>query len=162
MSWNAPSILSILMLCYAALLVAAAVQDLRTLRISNLISIALLAICGVALAMNHGAWWEHALSFAITLGMGVALYSFGWFGGGDAKLMAAAALAFDLSGLLRFIPLVLIIGGLVAILFMARRLVSSAPLPPKEKRVVPYALPIALGAIAMPLLFPAATLFAAS
>src|SRR5688572_25405579 len=116
----------------------AAVQDAWTMRISNLFSVAVVAICAAALIVAQPAdWWQHLLSFAIVLAAGLLLFSVGWMGGGDAKLMAAAALAFNLMGLLRYLPLVLLTGGVIALIsvFWGR---ARARRSGEARRGVPY------------------------
>jgi prepilin peptidase CpaA len=154
---------TLLLLLYCALLVAGAVQDVISLRISNLICVAVLAVAAAALVVDPGpGWWEHPLSFAIMLGLGIALFALGWFGGGDAKLMAAAAMAFDLGGLVRFVLGVLILGGLVAILSLVfGRLFRRNRGLLKERRSIPYGVAIAAGALVSVWLFPHFTVFGA-
>ena len=151
----------ILLILFCALLVAGAVQDLISLRISNRISVAVLVVAVAALVLNPGAsWWEHPLSFAVTLCFGIVLFILRWLGGGDAKLMAAAAMAFDIGGLIRFIPTVLILGGVLALLFLVVRMVFGNRGPARDRHSLPYGVAIAAGAIAAVLLFPDLTVFA--
>ena len=151
---------TILLVLYSALLLGGAAQDVASLRISNLISVALLAVGAAALVLSPGpAWWEHLLAFAITLTVGMGLFSLKWLGGGDAKLMAAAALAFDLGGLLRFVPSVLILGGLVALLTIVARLLFGGRKPLAERKGIPYGVAIAAGALAVVWLFPIFSVF---
>jgi prepilin peptidase CpaA len=130
------------------------------MRISNLFSIAIVAVCAAVLAFGQPAdWWQHLVSFAIVLAAGMLLFSIGWMGGGDAKLMAAAGLAFNLTGLLRFLPLVLLTGGLIALIaiFWGRARARRAG---EARGGVPYGVAIAIGAIAGLFLFRAYTAFA--
>jgi len=151
---------TILLVLYSVLLLAGAAQDVRSLRISNPISVAVLAVAVIALTLAPGpAWWEHPVSFAATLAVGMFLYSLKWLGGGDAKLMAAAAMAFELGGLLRFVPSVLILGGLVALLTILGRLVFGGRKPLSERKGIPYGVAIAAGALAVVWLFPANSVF---
>ena len=145
---------------FAMLLGIAAIQDVFTLRIANLLCVAVLVVAAVALIVHPGQhWWQHLLSFAIMLGVGVSLFSLGWMGGGDAKLMAAAALAFDLAGLIRLSLFVVLAGGLIALLSIALRMM----LPRRRataREGIPYGVAIAVGAIGSVLLFRWATVFA--
>lgn len=154
------SAVNILALLYSVLLTAAAVQDVLSLRIANLFSVAIFLIAAVALVVNAGPdWWQHLLSFAIILGLGILLFSLQWMGGGDAKLMAAAALAFNLLGLIRFLPLVLLAGGVIALLAILLRMV----LPRRRttsRQGIPYGVAIAVGAVASLVLFRGSTVFA--
>lgn len=152
---------SVLALLFAGLLVAAAVQDALTLRISNLLSVAVLVIAAVGLAVNSGLhWWQHLLSFVILLGFGALLFSLGWMGGGDAKLMAAAALAFDLAGMVRFCFFVVLAGGLIALLAIVLRTMLPARRRAAPRKGIPYGIAIAAGALATLLLFRGSSVFA--
>jgi prepilin peptidase CpaA len=156
---NFSSALDLLALLYGLLLAAAAVQDVLTLRISNLLSVAVLAVAGVALVVDPGpVWWQHLLSFGLVFGLGILLFSLGWVGGGDAKLLAGAALAFDLMGLVRFLPTVLIVGGLLALVAILLRTV--APRLARRGSAIPYGVAVAIGAAVAILLFPESSAFA--
>ena len=148
----------LLALLYVLLLGAAAVQDAMTLRISNLLSVAILIVGAVGLALQPEHWWQHLLAFAIMLGLGIALFSFKWMGGGDAKLLAAAALAFDLVGLVRFIVATLMAGGVLAIVAAAIHLVRGKGL--KRGIDIPYGVAVAAGAAACVWLFRDSSVFA--
>lgn len=147
-------------IAYVLLLAGAAVQDVLTLRIPNLWSLMVVAVGAIALALAPGAdWWQHLLSFAIVLAIGVLLFSLGWMGGGDAKLMAAAALAFDLTGLIRFVPLVALVGGVLGLISVLAKLLLPKGTVAIRKAGLPYGVAIALGAIGTKLLFPANAVF---
>jgi prepilin peptidase CpaA len=154
------STVNLLALLYAGLLGAAAVPDVLTLRIANLFRVAILLVAAVALALHPGAnWWQHLLSFGIVLGLGITFFSLGWLGGGDAKMMAGAALAFDLLGLARFVPLVLISGGVLALLAIVLRTVMPGRRV-EARKGIPYGVAVAVGGIAALLLFRESTVFA--
>ena len=63
---------------------------------------------------------------AVMLIAGFALFTAGLFGGGDAKLLAASAVWFGWSGLFRFIILVALMGGLLALAVLGLRRVARA------------------------------------
>ena len=156
---NFTSVAGVLAILYVLLMAGAAVQDVLTMRISNQFSVAILVVCAAALIVAPGAdWWQHLLSFAIVLAFGMLLFSIGWMGGGDAKLMAAAALAFTLNGLLRFLPFVLLAGGVIALLAIFLRK-ARARRSGEARGGVPYGVAIAIGAIAGVYLFPQLTAF---
>ena len=68
---------NLLALLYAGLLGAAAIQDVLTLRIANIFSVAILLVAAVALAMHPGPhWWQNLVSFAIVLGLVTSVVSF--------------------------------------------------------------------------------------
>ncbi len=79
-----------------ALLVAAAVSDLRTRRVTNAIPLLLLGLFAVHAAAGAVSpaisLWKHFAVAAVLLAAGFALYSTGRFGGADAKLIAVAGL----------------------------------------------------------------------
>ena len=73
----------------------AAAMDLLTMKIPNRISaVMVLAFFPLALLVGLGAWdiLNHVAAGLGVLALGVLLFIPGWFGGGDAKLMAAIAL----------------------------------------------------------------------
>lgn len=124
------------------LLLVAAAEDLWRLRISNVVSGAVL-LCGIAAVGFAGptlAMWENAVVFAGVLAGGTFLFSKGKFGGGDVKLLAAVTLWFSLEGALRLLAAVFIAGGLLAIAYLS---VGKAKRPRKG---IPYGVAIASGA----------------
>ena len=134
------------------LLAAAAISDLRSLRISNAISLATLAAAIVLLVFvrETGPWWQHLASFAIMLAIGFGLFSVGWIGGGDAKLAAAAAVLFDLRELAFDVLATTLAGALLTLMLMfLRRLelgVNSSWKGLAKGRSIPYGVAIAIGA----------------
>lgn len=140
---------------YCALLAAAALQDFRSLRISNAISVALLLVSlGHAASSSAAPFWEHLAAFAIALGGGILLFSRGWLGGGDAKLFAAAAAWFGLAQFVWFLSAAMIAGALVTLILLAVRGLlpkgQSAPggwLGLRRGRSIPYGVAIAIGGI---------------
>lgn len=159
---------TVLLGAYSLLLVVAAVQDLRSLRIPNGLSVAVLAV-GVGQALlgpGERPAWEHLASFALVLGGGILLFRLGWFGGGDTKLFAAAAAWFDLPHLMPFVTTVLLGGALVTVLLVGGRLIAASVRSGEGKwlgfqrgRSIPYGVAIAGGAIAMAWLIPPAPIF---
>lgn len=133
-----------------AALVAAAVEDSRRLRISNLTCLAVLATAVTAMLI-HGlepALWQNWAAFAAILAIGTAAFAGGLLGGGDVKLLAAVALWFDLAGAALMIGAAFIAGGVVAALYIlvraARGKKRSGDLKSSQ---IPYGLAIAAGAI---------------
>lgn len=122
------SIATALLLLYSGLLAAAALQDVRTLTISNLLCLATLvaSIALIVLVRHPAAPWEHAASFAIVLGIGFLLFSAGWIGGGDAKLAAATALWLGFDHLMPYLLYASLLGGALTLLLVQFRMV---PLP---------------------------------
>jgi prepilin peptidase CpaA len=114
---------------FPILVAAAAFSDLLTMTIPNRISI-LLAGLFVAFAFvsgmpGHEILWHFALG-ALVLVVGFSFFSFGWIGGGDAKLAAAIALWLGFDSLLEYFLLAAIGGGVLTVALLA---VRSVPLP---------------------------------
>jgi prepilin peptidase CpaA len=134
---------------FACAMVAAAIEDAARLRISNLISILVLAGAIAAMVIVGPAWslWQNLAVFAALLVLGTGAFAAGWMGGGDVKLFAAAGLWFGFFSAISFVTFVLLAGGLVAIGYlMARPFRREAD---KKSRRVPYGIAIAIGALAM-------------
>lgn len=77
------------------LILAGGIHDVLTLRIPNLIVLALFLLFWPAAffsGMGWGAIALHALTFAGVLAAGYAAYRYGALGAGDAKFLAACAL----------------------------------------------------------------------
>lgn len=147
-----------------ALLVAAAIGDVRSYRIPNALPLAIVGALFVALVVTSApaeAYVKAATSGAIGLGIGYAFFMVGLMGGGDGKLFAAAASWFSAGALLSVGLWVSLAGVIVALAALAIRAVrpKSAGGPaavPTLKTPVPYGVAIAAGVIAaaqMPTLF---------
>jgi prepilin peptidase CpaA len=146
---------------FAALVIGAAVRDLATFTIPNWISLALaLAFAPAALLMG-ASLPDIGVSLAVGVGMlvvGAAMFALGWIGGGDAKLLASAALWVGLRGLAPFAIYTALAGGLLALALVALRSDWLRPLaaagPAWARRLAtpgesaPYGVAIAVGALA--------------
>lgn len=144
---------------FAALVVAAAVSDLRTYRIPNKIVLAILLVYPVHVAASPAPVdWPMALAiFAGTLAIGFVLFAVKAFGAGDAKLLAATMLWAGPA----VAPLALIVclfaGGIVAGLMLTRaRIIIAGALSSVGReslseaflsKHMPYGVPIALGGL---------------
>jgi prepilin peptidase CpaA len=107
----------------------AAALDLFTMKIPNRLSaIMVLAFLPLGLLAGLGPWelMDHVGAGLIGLTLGILLFIPGWFGGGDAKLLAAIALWVGLDNLLPYVLYVAVAGGFIASLFS---MVRSVPLP---------------------------------
>jgi prepilin peptidase CpaA len=148
-----------LLLFFPALMAWSAASDLVTMRISNYVSLALIAGFAV-FAAAAGLSWEailwHLACGATVFAFGFLLWMLKKMGGGDVKLIAATALWFGFVDTLDYALAASILGGAltVALLAMRRypapRFVRETPWlfrlhDPKVK--VPYG--IALGAAAL-------------
>lgn len=141
---------------FVVLLVLAALQDLRSLRISNFFAVGVLIVSLIAVGMAEPVlqWWRYLASFALVLVVGVLLFTRGWLGGGDVKLFAASAAAFSLSNLLWFVSAVTIIGGVLTLTliilrtFVSRRFLAIGNFQGLQPGAsIPYGVAITVGAI---------------
>lgn len=150
---------TIRLLLFPALMAFAASSDLFTMTISNRLSLALTGgffLLVLVTGMSLSAVGMHLGAGALVLAVTFAFFSFGWIGGGDAKLAAATALWFGFEHLMDYLLYASLFGGaLTLILIQFRRLPLPAPLSrqPWIQRLheaggdVPYG--IALAAAAM-------------
>jgi prepilin peptidase CpaA len=163
------------LMVFPALVILGGVQDLVSYRISNKISLALVAgflvaaASGLAAGAAPAALGLNLAAGAAGLVAGVAMFALGWIGGGDAKLFAAAALWIGWPAALTYLAVTGLAGGGLALLLLslrsplARPLVLAGPAwfarlgEPDEN--VPYGVAIAVGALAA---FPASVLVQAA
>jgi len=136
----------------------AAVSDLLTMTIPNRLSIAL-ALAFFALAPVAGLGWSdilgHMGACSAVLLCGILLFSMGWLGGGDAKLLAAASLWFGFEHLVEFLAYTAAFGGVLAAAILAYRNTPAGafPLPGWAARLhakgggMPYGIAVAAGAL---------------
>jgi prepilin peptidase CpaA len=141
------------------LVVVAGAHDFFTLRIPNWLN-ALIALAFFPLALMTGmpmdAMLWHCAAAVVILVVGFGLFSGGFIGGGDAKLLAAAGLWFGWPAVAPFLIYTAIAGGVLALAFQmwsmlkieqevreigwAKRLLNF-------KADLPYGIAIAAGAI---------------
>ena len=147
-----------LLLVFPAAMAYAAASDLLTMRIANSVSLGLVAaflIIALIAGMPAQDVLLHLAVGAALLVAGMLLFSLNLVGGGDAKLLAAAALWIGYDQLVPFLFYVTIFGGALALLLLAyRRLPAAAlPLPAWAIRLhtagegMPYGIAIAAGAL---------------
>lgn len=132
-------------LLLVALLLGAAAQDIVQRRISNWLCLMVL-IAAIPVAIATGATlalWQNALIFALLLGVGIPLFSAGWLGGGDVKLLAALGFWANFSSILSLLACILIAGGVLAAVSLAVKGGRAA----RRAKGVPYGVAIAIGAI---------------
>jgi prepilin peptidase CpaA len=139
-------------LVFNAVLLCAAVSDLRRYRIPNLLP-ALLAIGSLLLAPPHGL--DEALSragsVALVGAVAGALWLRGLIGGGDLKLVAACAAWMPLGGLPVFAVALGLASGLQGLATLAVAL-TRGPLANAARTPVAYALSIAVAGLVWSLL----------
>ena len=134
---------------WCATLIAAAISDLRSFRIPNLLSGILILLFVIAQLIDSSSVFPlwNVVHFGVALIVGMFLFSRGWIGGGDAKLYAATALWFATSGAALLLFFTTIAGGLLAILYILARLTGLRKNVPKQDRRIPYGLAIAVGGV---------------
>lgn len=114
---------SALLFLLAALLVWAAVTDLRERIISNRLNAAIALMAPLYWwGMGLSPWPDMAVQLALCLGvlaLFAALFALGAMGGGDVKMLAALALWLPLGALLSLLVLMALLGGVVTIATMA-------------------------------------------
>lgn len=159
-----------LLLAFPALVAFGAAYDLLTMTIPNRVSIALVALFLVVAVISGLSAQDilfHIAAGAIVLFASIILFAVGGFGGGDAKLLAAAALWIGLDQLVPFLIYVTFFGGTLASIILLYRknpfLPSNAPdwavKLHKEGSGIPYGIAIASSAL---LVFPQTALFVVS
>jgi len=146
---------------FAALVIAAAVRDLATFTIPNWISLALTLAFAPAALVAGVSLADIGVGFGVgaaMLALGAGMFALGWVGGGDAKLMASAALWVGLKGLAPFAIYTALAGGALALGLVALRSAWLRPIanagPAWTQRLAtpgesaPYGVAIAAGALA--------------
>lgn len=137
----------------------AAAMDMLTMTIPNRISLLLVGAFFVAAyfaALPMQQVLEHIGTGAFVLVICFALFAFGVFGGGDAKLLAASSLWIGFEHLLDYVVCISLAGAVFAILFLFARShfpEGSINVPRWVLRLqaresgMPYGLAIAAGAL---------------
>ena len=150
-------------LVFASLLIAGAVSDASRYKISNWLSGALLLPFVLAIAVNFPGWTGLGLHLAtgfVALVLGMAIFAAGWWGGGDAKMFAAASFMFGWPLGYHFLFYTALAGGgLVLVLIASRHLLPAIPVMARhtpgtalaQGAPVPYGIAIAIaGLILLP------------
>lgn len=153
-------ILNDVTVCLFALIVAAAAyQDVKSFKISNNFSLALLFLYpAFVLTSDPSPQWLSSLGIsAAALTLGFALFAFKLCGGGDVKLFAATSLWAGPSLFIEFSFMTAITGGVIAIsLWLFNRAAYLLPFLPQgltcdsetfAKKPMPYGTAIALGGV---------------
>ena len=148
-------------LIFPTAMAAAAIDDLRRLKISNYIILALLLGFPIA-AFAADVSLSDVVVYHLSVGLGVLgafffAFSRGWLGGGDVKLLSMIALWFGFTPqFAAFLIIGHLFGGVLALLVLAvsRRwfLPNQLLMFPWVDRIrhsgkVPFGIPLALGAL---------------
>jgi prepilin peptidase CpaA len=147
-----------------------AMTDLKSRRVPNALSFGLAVVVFVLAGLSGFATLGVALAvYLVVMALGLVAFSFGWLGGGDVKLAAAAAAAFGYPGCIAFLIYMSLGGGLLALVIavargqlggvlggtfgMLRPFVyrGTTAVVPRETIRLPYACAIAFGATVLAL-----------
>jgi prepilin peptidase CpaA len=136
------------MLCLlGVLLIIAAVTDLRSRIISNRLNLAVAALAPLWWVASGMPLWPdiagQLLIAAIVFGIFAGLFSLGWMGGGDVKLLAALALWFPWQVVMSLIVLMAVLGGVVTIVTVVHHRMTRRLGQPE----IPYGVAISLSAL---------------
>jgi prepilin peptidase CpaA len=138
-----------LLVALAAILVFAAIVDMRTFTISNRLNltVALMAPLywlAVALPLWPGVPIQLAAGGAVFVLMALAFYA-GMMGGGDVKLAAALALWFSPNAILKFLILTSLAGGVLTVAVLVWHRAKKR----EGRPMIPYGVAIAFGGLAI-------------
>jgi prepilin peptidase CpaA len=114
---------------FPAMMAFAASSDLFTMTIANRVSLILIGgfgLLAIMIGMGVQDVLLHVGAGASVLVVAFVLFSFGWIGGGDAKLAAATALWFGFNHLFDYLIYSSILGGALTLLLIQFRMF---PLP---------------------------------
>lgn len=146
-------------LIFPLCLLWAAVSDLRSMTIPNRLSLILILgffPAALLLGLPLMTILQHMGIGLVFLVLGFTLFAFKFLGGGDAKLIAAAALWFPLDGSLVFLTYTAMLGGgFTLLLLLARHFLQiyTPTLPQwlqtllKPKGDLPYGVAICAGGL---------------
>ena len=133
----------------AAILVIAAVIDVRTYTISNRLNLVVALLAPLFWWSVHLPLWP---GVAVQLGVGAAMFVLlaiafyaGMMGGGDVKLAAALALWFSPADAVRFLVIMSLAGGFLTVAVVAAHKLRKKPGRPE----IPYGVAIAIGGLAI-------------
>lgn len=114
---------------FPAAMALAAATDLFTMTVPNWISLLLIAGFAVVASLVGLGWPEaglHVLLAVAALVVTFTLFSFGWIGGGDAKLFAATCLWLGPEAILTYAIYAALMGGALTLAILVLR---TVPLP---------------------------------
>lgn len=142
----------------AALLIGAGAQDLRTMQIANGFSLAIAGLFILWAGADLAAGRVSPSTLAMTIGcalvvfvVGAIAFAVGALGGGDVKLLAAVSLFAGPAGMVDFLSITAIVGGLMGLAILAGAPLGqpavAGPLRARLRRGLPYGPAIAVGGL---------------
>lgn len=136
-----------LIVALGALLIAAAITDLRARIISNRLNLVIAALAPLWwIACGLNLWPDVAVQLlvgGIVFILFAALFSMGMMGGGDVKLLAALALWFPWQAVISLLVLMALLGGLVTVVTVIHHRMTRRLGQPE----IPYGVAISLAAL---------------
>lgn len=110
-----------LVAAFLGILVAAAINDVRSMTIPNGLSIALIALYPFYVFLAGANWLDGLFAGGIVLAVGIVFFAFNWLGGGDVKLLAATSLWAGTNLLVPALFITVMAGGLLCLLIWATK-----------------------------------------
>jgi prepilin peptidase CpaA len=146
--FNAP-FTEILLIVLGALLLVAAVIDVRTFTISNRLNLTVALLAPIYwLSIALPLWPDTAIQLGAGAGvltlLALAFYA-GMMGGGDVKLAAALALWFSPLSTLKFLVIMSLAGGVLTLAYLGYHRLKRR----EGKPEIPYGVAIAFGGFAI-------------
>ena len=136
-----------LIVALGALLIAAAITDLRARIISNRLNLAIAVLAPLWwIASGLDPWPDVAVQLLVGAAVFLlfaALFSVGMMGGGDVKLLAALALWFPWQAVISLLVLMALLGGLVTVVTVIHHRMTRRLGQPE----IPYGVAISLAAL---------------
>src|SRR5262245_5001136 len=114
----------LLLIILPGFLAYAAVSDMLTMTISNRLCLAMVAAffpVAFAVGLPWPAIGLHLIAALLMLSLTFGMFTAGWMGGGDAKLAAATMLWFGFGGLMGYIVMASLAGGILTLVIVAAR-----------------------------------------
>ena len=136
-----------LLAALGALLIVAAITDLRSRIISNRLNLAVAALAPLWwLACGLDLWPGMAIQLLVgvlVFALFTALFALGMMGGGDVKLLGALALWFPWQAVLSLLTLMAVLGGVVTLATVLHHRLKKKPGQPE----IPYGVAISIAAL---------------
>ncbi|MDE0943266.1 MAG: prepilin peptidase [Alphaproteobacteria bacterium] len=152
-------LLTVLSLTFPLVMIWAMVADFRTFEIPHSLPIALVVVFPIAAWAANMSWQQIAWACGLAtfmLVVAILMVLFRVMGGGDGKLIAAAALWTGPEAIMPFLLLIALMGGVLAlVILLYRRLPLASTLASltafqkmhAEKRDLPYAIAIGIAGL---------------
>jgi prepilin peptidase CpaA len=123
----------------SGLMLVASLHDIATRTIPNKLAL-VLAVAGLAARAADGHLLGSLLAASGVFALAALCWNRGWMGGGDVKLLGAAAAGMPAGSVLPFIAAVAMAGGVLALFYLAAGRLMPFHRSPRPKSVVARAL----------------------